>query len=210
MRKLLSILVATLLSVSSFGMANAQVDSGAHVSDSIGIHVSSAPQAVYPVLQDGTVVKPPNKVQVDVWPAGCKEASCARVYVQHNARVDAGAAAVANAISGTPPAVFTYIAFSADTTAVAKADTTCPSEITTGGLGRAAGTFGGYTAPATLGGTASYTITKSFTVSASYTINKLCLFNAVSGGTMLFESLLGATVTGGSGDTINVTWNVNE
>lgn len=191
---LVGILVIPLTASAHKAAPPAFVDSGARMVDS-------------PYVNIGRV---PNVVTVTVIPKGCHEATCERVQSQHNARVDSGASFVSNQISGTVAAVAKYIAVSADVTAVAKADTTCPSEITTGGLARAVATYGGYTPPGSLGGTASYTLSLTYNATAAYTIAKLCLLNATSGGTLLFETLLGTAVTGGSGDTLNVVWTVQD
>jgi hypothetical protein len=153
-----------------------------------------------------------NQVYLTIKPGWCAKLwTCGTLVKSLNSRVDAGAAFVANNLSN-PASVTTsveqYIAFSGDATAVAKTDVICASELTTNGMGRKIATFGSYTAPSSLGGTFSYTLTNSYNATGAYSINKLCLFNAVSAGTMLFETLLGATVSGGNGDTINVTWTV--
>lgn len=126
----------------------------------------------------------------------------------YNARTDAGAQAVANAISGTQPAVFKYIAFTATNVTIAKGDTTLAGEITTGGLGRTVGTFAYTTTPSTLNGAMAFTITTANTTSASYTIRTVGLFNAASSGTLLSEFNFGADITGISGDVINTVWTI--
>lgn len=170
--------------------------------------------SVSAVKPDGTSVRPPNIVSVLVIPAGCGSTFCVRAVQSHNARVDAGAAFVSNQLSNSALAsaanLANYIALSTDTAAVVKTDTSCPGEIVGSGLSRALSTWGNYTAPATLNGTATYTMSVSYTATGAYSINKLCLLTQSSGGTLMFETLLGATVSGGNGDTVNVVWTINE
>jgi hypothetical protein len=208
--KRLSLLLALALAAVPFS-AGAQTDSLTPTKGAVSVSVVRAQAAAAKALRDqGFSMKLPDIVRVMVTPRGCTKRACVQLIQSHNARVDSGALYVASQIGSGAGAVANYIAVSANTTAVAKTDTTCPSEITTGGLGRAVATYGGYVAPTVLGGTATYTLSLSFSATATYTINKLCLFNAVTGGTMLFETLLGSAVSGGTGDTINVVWTVNE
>jgi hypothetical protein len=132
------------------------------------------------------------------------------VYKTHNSRVNAGASAIAQLIGSGAATPFNYVALSSDATAVAATDTTCPSEYTTNGLARKAATYGGYVAPGSLGGSASYTETASWTSTANtQAINKICALNASSSGTLGFETILGSTVTLNNGDTGNLTWTFN-
>ena len=108
--------------------------------------------------------------------------------------------------TGAQPAAFTYMAVSASTVAPAAASTTLPGEITTagGGLLRALGTY------AHTAGTNTSTLTKTFTANASdtlpVTIAKLGVLNAVSAGTLGYETLLNATATlTVSGDSVAIT-----
>lgn len=106
--------------------------------------------------------------------------------------------------NATQPVSARWIALTTNTTAPAAGDTTLAGEITTGGLGRVAGTY------AHTPGATSYTITASWTASATHTaIHKAGLFNAASGGTMAFETVLNAQATLASGDQLQVTWTVN-
>jgi hypothetical protein len=133
------------------------------------------------------------------------------IQIAHNARVNAGASAIAQLIGSTAGTPFNYVALTSDSGAVVATDTTCPSEYNnTNGLGRKLATYGGYAAPASLGASASYTLTTSWTSSANaQNINKICAFNASSAGTLGFETILGATVTLNNGDTGNLTWTFN-
>ena len=106
--------------------------------------------------------------------------------------------------NATQPASARWIALTTNTTAPAASDTTLTGEITTGGLARVAGTY------AHTPGATSYTITASWTASATHTaVHKGGLFNASSGGTMAFTTVLNAQATLASGDQLQVTWTVN-
>ena len=123
-----------------------------------------------------------------------------------NSRVDAGANFVANQISGTSAAVANYMALSATTLTIAKTDTTLSGEITTNGCARALAAYGNYIAPATLNGTASYTLTYQWTATASQTVNSVAVFNAASAGTMLVEANLSQTYALNNGDKLSVVY----
>ena len=110
-------------------------------------------------------------------------------------------------VSGTAStASAQYMALTANSTAPAATDTTLAGEITTAGLTRAAGTF-------TLNaGTSSCTLSKTFTaVSAdvaggTVTVNKVGVLNAVSVGTLVFETALSpAAVFAAAGDATTIT-----
>jgi hypothetical protein len=96
-----------------------------------------------------------------------------------------------------------YIGLTADTTAPAAGDTTLTGEITTGSLTRAQGAF------AHTSGTASYTLTKTFTSDQTIVVAKLGIFNASTGGTMAFETLLNSTASMQSGDQLAITETVS-
>ncbi|WP_066373941.1 hypothetical protein [Herbidospora mongoliensis] len=107
------------------------------------------------------------------------------------------------------PAVAEYMALTANSSAPSAGNTTLTGEITTGGGGliRAAATY------AHTGGAATYTLTKTFTANGSdslpVTVAKVGIFNASSSGTMVWETLLGATATlSASGDQLTVTQTV--
>lgn len=96
-----------------------------------------------------------------------------------------------------------YIALSADTTAPALTDTTLAGEITTGTLARAQGIY------AHTLGSSSYTVSKTFTADEAVTLAKVGLFNAASGGTVMFESLLPAPIVfNAAGDQAQITYAV--
>ncbi len=97
-----------------------------------------------------------------------------------------------------------YIALSTDATAPAAGDTTLLGEITTGGLGRAQGTWGH------TNGTSTYVIRKTFTASATFTaVQKAGLFNsavASSAGTLAENTFPSVNLI--SGDQITISWTI--
>lgn len=108
--------------------------------------------------------------------------------------------------TSTQPAAANYMAVSANATAPSAANTTLPGEITTGGGGlvRAQATY------AHTGGQATATLTKTFTANGSdslpVTLAKIGILNASSSGTLVHETLLGATATlTSSGDQCTIT-----
>lgn len=106
--------------------------------------------------------------------------------------------------SGTQPAVAQYIALTTNASAAAAGDTTLTSEIASGGLSRAQGTY------SHTNGTALYKITKTFTATGAHSaVAKAGLFNAASVGTMVFETLLASTATLAIDDTLTIEWTVN-
>lgn len=96
---------------------------------------------------------------------------------------------------GSQPAAGGWIGLSGDTTAPAATDTTLTGEYSTLGLSRAAATYAHTT------GTNVYTLSNTWTASGNATVNKEAVFNAVSSGTMIFESLEPATAQVVNGDT---------
>jgi len=124
-------------------------------------------------------------------------------------RTNAGADFQAGVMSSTAStgtgayAPANYIGLTQNATAPAAADTTLTSEEATGALARAQATYSHTT------GTASYTLQKQFTSDKAATIAKIGVFNASSGGTMVFETLLNATATLVSGDILTVTETVS-
>lgn len=108
--------------------------------------------------------------------------------------------------SASATAVGKWVGLTANVTAPAAGDTTLTGEITTagGGLIRKAGT------PAHTTGAASYTITTVFTANGSdvlpVTIGKRGIFDAVTAGNMVFETLVSPTATlSASGDNLTLT-----
>lgn len=129
-------------------------------------------------------------------------------YREHQLLVNAGRDALhkQHLDTAAQPAAFNYMCLSANVTAASGANTTLPGEITTagGGLLRAQATF------AHTNGTNTSTLTKTFTANGSdvvpVTIGKIGVLNAVTVGTLGYETLLGTTaVLSLSGDNIAVT-----
>lgn len=92
-----------------------------------------------------------------------------------------------------------YIGLTTDAGAPNASNTTLTSEIGAGSLIRAQAAFAHTT------GTASYTLTKTFTSDQPLTIAKLGVFNAATGGIMVFETLLNTPAVMQSGDQLALT-----
>ena len=92
----------------------------------------------------------------------------------------------------------TFIGLTADTTAPSTASTVLTGELTGGTMGRAQATY------AHTNGTASYTLTRNFTSDRNVVAAKIGIFNAISGGTLCFETMLDATADLKNGDTIQI------
>lgn len=127
-----------------------------------------------------------------------------QLLLKTNAGNDFQAAQMGGAASAT--AVAKWVALTANTTAPAAGDTTLTGEITTagGGLIRKAGTYAHTT------GAANYTITTVFTANGSdslpVTIGKRGIFDASSGGALVFSTLVSPTATlSASGDQLTLT-----
>ena len=127
---------------------------------------------------------------------------------EHNLLVNAGRDALhaQHLSTSAPPATFNYMCVSANGTAASAANTTLPAEITTagGGLLRAQAIY------AHTVGTNTSTLTKTFTANGSdalpVTIAKIGVLNAVTVGTLGYETLLSATATLTiSGDNVAIT-----
>lgn len=92
-----------------------------------------------------------------------------------------------------------YIGLTADATAPNAGNTTLTSEVTSGSLSRAQAAY------AHTNGTATYTLTKTFTSDQTIVVAKLGVFNANTGGTLVFETLLNAVASLVSGDQLAIT-----
>lgn len=92
-----------------------------------------------------------------------------------------------------------YIGLTANTTSPSATDTTLSGEVTSGSLARAQAAYAHTT------GASSYTLTKTFTSDQTIVVAKIGVFNASSGGTMVFETLLPAVASLQSGDQVAVT-----
>jgi hypothetical protein len=127
-----------------------------------------------------------------------------------NSRVNAGANAMAGLIGSTSSAPFNYIALSPTSLTPAATDTALSGETSAAGLARKLATYGGYTGPSALNGTATFTLTVSYTNTsgAAVTINSIGLFNASSAGTMLAEANLSAAQVLNNGDTLSLVYTI--
>lgn len=121
-----------------------------------------------------------------------------------NAGRDFVAKQIAGAASAT--AVAKFVAITANSTAPAAGDTTLTGEITTGGGGlvRQTGIY------AHTNGTATFTVTSTFTANGSdslpVTIAKRGIFDAISAGTLVYETLVSPTAPmSASGDSLVLT-----
>jgi hypothetical protein len=138
-----------------------------------------------------------------------------KLRVAFNSRVDAGAALTASLMSGSTlggissPGAPKFIAVSPTTLSPAKGDTTLSGELATNGFTRAAATAGGYSAPSTLDGAASFTQTKTFTATGTQTVASAALFDAASTGNMFVEGNFASSATLSTNDTLQVAWTVN-
>lgn len=125
-------------------------------------------------------------------------------WLKVNAGNDFQAAQMGGSASAT--AVAKFVGLTANVTAPSATDTTLTAEITTagGGLIRKAGTYAHTT------GAASYTITTVFTANGSdalpVTIGKRGIFDALTSGNLVFETLVSPTATlSASGDALTLT-----
>ncbi len=120
-----------------------------------------------------------------------------------NGGLDFISAQLSNSALASASAVAKWMGLTANATAPAGADTTLTAEIVTAGLTRAVATYA-HTAAAS-----TYTLTITYTaVSADVpvTVAKMGVFNAISSGTLVYESLLSATATlSAAGDTLTIT-----
>lgn len=98
-----------------------------------------------------------------------------------------------------------YIALTENASAASASSTSLTGEITTGGLGRALGTYAHTLGAATL------TLTKSFSVTGTFpAIHRAGLFqvSTASSSLLSFETVLNADANVVSGDTLQVTWTI--
>jgi hypothetical protein len=106
-------------------------------------------------------------------------------------------------LAGNAPA--RYIALTENASAASASDTALTGEITTGGCGRALGTYAH-----TLGAN-TLTLTKTFSVSSTFpAIHKAGLFqvSTASSSLLSFETVLNADANVISGDSLQVTWTI--
>lgn len=160
-------------------------------------------------LAETLVPKARNYVKIELLRANGTRSMLADGY---NARVNQGAlwqAGIMGSAAGVPA---NYVALGTATITAAAADTSLASEIlsaTNAGLARVLGTYQNFTAPASLGSSASYQITKTFTSSGSATVNSAALMYTSSGVGMFVEANLSPPATLASGDQLVLTWTIN-
>jgi hypothetical protein len=114
-----------------------------------------------------------------------------------------GSTANYHIIAGNAPS--RYIALTENASAASASSTSLTGEITTGGLGRALGTY------AHTLGAATFTLTKSFSVTSTFpAIHKAGLFQVSTASSALisFETVLNADASVVNGDTLQVTWTI--
>jgi len=171
------------------------------------------------ILTSGPLLNTTNKFSEGLKPTGYVTVSLVRDgneiyhYEDHNAITEAGVDYIVEWISDTPDdttqrAVF--IGLTSTDITPDDDDTSLTGEITTGGLGRAAGTFGDYTYGAT-DNDDNYTVTATFTASASHT--------AVQGAGLFTDGTVGSdtmvainefsSVNLASGDQLTITWTID-
>jgi hypothetical protein len=154
-----------------------------------------------------TIEDGPNAGKVGVYRTG-------RWRHSFNSRVDKGAALTASLMTNTAlgsissPLAPIYIALTNTAITPAKSDTTLSGEIASNGLSRALGTIGGYSAPGSLDGSASYTISKTFTATGAQAAQAAAVFDAVSTGNLFVEGTF-TSASLATNDTLALTWTVN-
>jgi hypothetical protein len=141
----------------------------------------------------------------------------------HNERVDVGAAIQFNLVFGTSGTtavgVLTVIAVATTGfTTKTKTDLSIGSasanvttnEFTGSGLARVAGTVSTYTAPASLGATASQLLTKLFTATAGATAHGSAVYDSatVSGSHLYVEDTFSSDAVLVTNDTLTVNWTI--
>ena len=130
------------------------------------------------------------------------------VAMAHNIITNAGVGLFDEALHGpaasSAAANARFIGLTTDSTAPAYTDTTCPSEITSGGLARAEGAVTVTAGPAN--GDETVRVSKTFTATTSFTnVQKACLFTAASGGT-LFAIATFSPVNLAANDQLTINW----
>lgn len=127
------------------------------------------------------------------------------VYSGKNLIVNTGLAGLASRFNGDGgEAAFTYLAVGSGTTAVTATDTALETEITTGGLERAAATVSRETENVT---NDKGKLTHQWTASATLSVTELGVLNAASAGTMFSRKII-TTKNVESGDTLTGTYTI--
>ena len=124
--------------------------------------------------------------------------------VVENLIVNTGLAEIAGLVGNTgSPTAFTYLAVGSASTAAAATDTTLETELTDGGLERAAATVTRATTTAT---NDTLQLVKTFSVTGTKSVREGGVFNDASVGTMLSRSVLTSDKNLESGDTFTLTY----
>ena len=164
------------------------------------------------VLAPGTALFGAQKATTDsVGPHGyvvvsAKHADGTEFYhhEDHNLITTAGKDFISAQIGSTSPGAngANYIALTTTAVTPAAGDTTLSGELTTGGLGRAQGTY------AHTAGQNTFTVSKTFTATATATnVQAAGLFTASSAGTMMAENTFTA-VSLANNDQLTITWTI--
>ena len=124
--------------------------------------------------------------------------------VVENLIVNTGLAEIAGLVGNTgSPTAFAYLAVGSAATPATATDTTLETELTDGGLERAAATVTRATTNAT---NDTLQLVKTFSVTGTKTVREVGVFNDSSAGTMLSRSVLTADKNLESGDTLTLTY----
>lgn len=124
--------------------------------------------------------------------------------VVENLIVNAGLAEIAGLVGNTgSPTAFTYLAVGSASTAATATDTALETELTDGGLERAAATV---TKQTTTVADDTLQLVKTFNVTGTKTVREVGVFNDAIAGTMLSRSVLTSDKNLESGDTFTLTY----
>lgn len=124
--------------------------------------------------------------------------------VVENLIVNTGLAEIAGLIGNTgSPTAFTYLAVGSASTAATATDIALETELTDGGLERAAATVTKQTTTVT-GDTLQ--LVKTFNVTGTKTVREVGVFNDATAGTMMSRSVLTSDKNLESGDTFTLTY----
>ncbi len=133
-----------------------------------------------------------------------KEGNLKDREVVENLIVNTGLAEIAGLIGNTgTPTAFTYLAVGSASTAAAATDTTLETELTDGGLERAAAIVTRTTTTAT---NDTLQLVKTFNVTGTKTVREVGVFNDSSTGTMMSRSVLTSDKNLENGDTFTLTY----
>lgn len=124
--------------------------------------------------------------------------------VVENLIVNTGLAEIAGLVGNTgSPTAFTYLAVGSASTAATATDTALETELTDGGLERAAATV---TRQTTTVANDTLQLVKTFNVTGTKTVREVGVFNDATAGTMMSRSVLTSDKNLESGDTFTLTY----